>query len=191
MSYAYVIKHRVLTLHTWSTNMIGTFTEKGISDVANPDVSSLTLQPPKPKISTKVDCFNASNTCHLLPTNFGFSGLEWTTNNCSSSLMIPQILKFLLWQVWWPFGIFGEPWPLLWHSPHIPSDWYLGPTFQHFSLCDFRSSVDHVTLPLESRKLETWLGPNGYCPSTFQEFFLFLFGILWLEKIHIREVPYL
>jgi hypothetical protein len=50
-------------------------------------------QMPKCDMSTKVDCSNATSTCHLLPTSFGFRGFEQTTNSHSSSLMIPQTPK--------------------------------------------------------------------------------------------------
>jgi len=79
---------------------------------------------------------------------------------------------------------FLELWPLFWFPPLVSFDWYLGPTFRHFSLHDSGSCVDHATLPLESRNLETRLGPNDYCLSTFQEFFPFT-----LRDFMTRENP--
>jgi hypothetical protein len=136
-------------------------------------------QMPKCETSTKVDSSNATNTCHLLPTSFGFRDFERTTNSRSSSLMIPRTLKFGM-PKWAQRPMECEIDGLSGFSPKLDPSFYFrrtypltetwDPPFRRFSLRDFGSCVDHATLPLESRNPETRLVPNAIVPRLFGNF---------------------
>jgi hypothetical protein len=61
------------------------------------------------------------------------------------------------------------------HTYLLTETW--DPPFRRFPFHDFRSCIDHATLPLESQNPETRLVPTAIVPQPFREFFLSLFGI--------------